>query len=91
MPIDTIHDHAEKARALETMKSDGSTQVGFAKLNRAIEQEGQSICAIPETSNFSPARKLEIEDPPSPEKSPELPILVPNCRNVYNDLYDIDL
>ena len=61
MPTGTIQDHeTEKMRVLPSggPNTEGSTQVGINKMNRAIEQESLPISAIPETSNFSPEKTL---------------------------------
>ena len=51
MPTEAINDQVDQMRVYE---NEGSTQVGFAKMQFGIEREDLPIQAIPETSNFSP-------------------------------------
>ncbi len=71
-------------RHFESHQTEGSTVVGFAKVGRAIEQDGANIVGtelkdVPETSGFSPEKAFTTVDEgnqndevdgqtPSPEK-----------------------
>ena len=98
MPAEAItHDNVDKIRNLDyNLGTEGSTQVGFAKIRCAIEQEeGHGITAIvPETSDFSPENKhVDDSDAPSPDKSPARipqPAAVMH-QFVTGELYDIDM
>ena len=98
MPTEAItHDNVDKIRNLDyNLGTEGSTQVGFAKMRCAIEQEeGQDgITVIPETSGFSPDRHhVDDSDAPSPDKSPARipqPAAVMH-QFVTGELYDIDM
>ena len=102
MPVEAItHDNVDKIRNLDyNLGTEGSTQVGFAKMRCAIEQEeeghGGITAIIPETSGFSPddsRHHVDDSDAPSPDKSPaRIPQPAAVMQQfVTGELYDIDM